>query len=224
MYGICMEDHGIAWKIHLGALIFTCFWALGPVRGRLGGHLRGALKKTWKNHFWRPSFWPKFGANVGTFLATFFTCFLRPLAFHLCAPAGRHMTQFRRLLATNLRTDWANQQKWKQWFRVGESIKIKPFRTWNCASFLTFSYACCKPLFFVILEVSLSHSSEYGYPCELHFARGFAIISTSFLWWFFDQKGRSKWNLEGGHLRHITGKGGTRRHPQAPRSPERFLR
>ena len=50
MHRICMEYvwkiMEYAWKIHLGALIFTCFWALGPVRGRLGGHLRGVLKKT----------------------------------------------------------------------------------------------------------------------------------------------------------------------------------
>ena len=162
MYGMYMESvwnmSGIwmayVWNMHRMSW-FSRVFDLGACQGTPWRPSQGGTQQNMKNHFWRPSFLPKFWANVGTFLAAFFTCFLRPLAFHLCAPAGRHMTQFRRLLATNLRTDWANQQKWRQWF-LGESIKIKPFRTWNCASFLTFSYACCKPLFFVILNVFIT--------------------------------------------------------------------
>ena len=122
------------------------------------------------------------------FCGDVFHMFSEPLYFQLFAPAGAHMTQFRRLLATKLGTDWANLQKWKQWFRVGESIKIKPFRTCRCAAFVTFSYTCCKPVFFVIPDLSLSHSSKYGYPFGIHFEPKFTIISASFFWWLFRLK------------------------------------
>ena len=44
-------------KIHLGASILTCFWALEPVRGRPGDHPGlGTLKNT-KKLLWGPLLW-----------------------------------------------------------------------------------------------------------------------------------------------------------------------
>ena len=112
-------------RIHLRASILTCFWALEPVRGRPGDHPGlGTLKITKKSLF-RSLLWDHICDICWYFWGDKFYMISKPPSCWLFAPIGTHKTQFRRLLATKFGTDWANLEKWKQWFRARGSIKIK---------------------------------------------------------------------------------------------------
>ena len=92
-------------KIHLGASILTCLWALEPVRGRLGDHTGMGTQKITKKSLFQTLLLGHICDRCWHFSGQVFYIFPRPLYFHLFAPSGAHMTQFRRLLATKLGTD-----------------------------------------------------------------------------------------------------------------------
>ncbi len=63
-------------KIHLKASVLTRFWALEPVRGRLGDHPGMGTLKAMEKPLLGTSFWSVFMTDVGTFVVTIFICFL----------------------------------------------------------------------------------------------------------------------------------------------------
>ena len=128
-------------------------------------------QKTQKDHLGDLSSWSIFVSFLWYFCGDDFCTFSEPLSFHLCATIDTHRIQFRRLLATKFGTDWANLEKWKQWFRVRGSIKIKPQWTSICTDCVISMYICSKPVFFVILDLSLSHSFKLWYPFAVHFGQ-----------------------------------------------------
>ena len=87
------------------ASISTCLLALESVRGRLGGHLGRGFKKTSKKSLLETLLLDQICDRYWHCCGDVFHMFSKPLYFHLFAPAGAHMTQFRRLLATKLGTD-----------------------------------------------------------------------------------------------------------------------
>ena len=163
-------------QIHLGISILACFWALEPVRGRLGDHPGMGTLKTTKKTLWETLLWEHICDICWCFCGDVFLMFSEPLSFHLCAPIDAHRTQFRRLWATKFGTDWTKLEKWKQWFRTRGSIKIKPQMRYISIDFCIFMYMCSKPVFFVIPDRSLSNSSKFCYPFGLHFGQYIAII------------------------------------------------
>jgi len=123
-------------RIHLRTSILTWVSALEPVRGRPGDHPGlGTLKITKKSLL---------GTLLWEHICDICWYFCRYLLLHefetsllqSFAPTGTHKAQFWRLWATKFGTDWANLEKWKDWFRVRGSIKIKPqggiYLYWFC--------------------------------------------------------------------------------------------
>ena len=215
-------------KIHLGASILACFWALEPVRGRLGDHPGMRTPKSRKTSRFGTFLWEQISGICWYFCGGVFFMFSEPLSFHRWAAIDTHGTQFRRLLATKFGTDWANMKKWKQWFRARGSINIKPQGVSICTDFVIFMYICSKPVFFAIPDLFLSHSSKFGYHFWPHFGQYIATNSNQIFKHKKCKRSESRVLLRQGYPGHITEEGGTRRHPgdpgdtqEAPRGTQR---
>jgi hypothetical protein len=158
------------------ASILTCFWALEPVRWRLGDHLGMGTLKTSKKWMWGTLLLEHIRNICWYFCGDVFLMFSEPPSFHLCAPIDTDRTQFWKLLATKFSTDWANLEKWKLRFRARRSIKIKLQGASSGTDFVISVYICSKPVFFVSPDLFLSHSSKFGYPFGLYFGQYIPII------------------------------------------------
>ena len=150
-------------EIHLGVSILTCFWALEHVRRRLGDHPGMGTLKTTKKTLWGTFLCEPMCDICWYFCSDVFYMISKPLSCCLFAPRDTHRTQFWRLLTTKFGTDWANLEKWKQWFRVRGSIKIKPQRRYISIDLSLFMHMCSKPVFFVIPYLSLANSCKFCY-------------------------------------------------------------
>ena len=190
-------------KIHLWALILMCFWALGPVRGRLGDHPGMGTLKTTKRSLCETLLLGHICDRCWHFSGHVFYMFPRPLYFHLFAPAGVPRSRFRKSLATNLVTIRSIVEKWKLCSRASESIKIKLYRVcdsaWLAIFVCMFRFTTCCMYFIHHFLTFITFVSPLG----LHLWPKIAIsLSRVFQWFFYEMIGLASTSRRG-HLRHI---------------------
>ena len=163
----------IALGLHFGTSGLT-FGVLGGSLGPPWGTLGPRPLKTSKKSLFGTSFRGPFLTCFSLFGGDVFNVFSKPLYFHLVPQLGCHLGAL-----------WV---PFSNIFDVcGVLLDCTPSRA-KTYIFRFWSYHVEAVRLFFSMSVLgsdfnhiLSHSCKYGYPFGLHFARGFAIISTSFL-------------------------------------------